>query len=513
MKIVEQILKSQFQRLKLNYSFGYVLKNIDNEELRYYHASYNNNVMMSTARLITNRLELIQFLNELTEKSFFDKINRPDTKWRVVDITNIIFYVNHLKDAPLGAPIALPVYITNNHGLRNVSADGNLCFFRCLAVHRGANPHWCEKAAKKLFHKYCVRFDIAPADFAGVQLFDFLHLEDFFELNLIAYKLDGKVAKLVQRSRELYQETMQLNVFENHLSVIVDFERYCGVYQCVHCNKLWYNTKHYNQHTKSCTTTVHEVFPGSIHRNPPTIFEKLEEIGIAVPYCDRYFPFFACYDFEAYFSKTKIFNNLMLTLDACHLPLSVAVASNIPGYESGVCFVTEGDEERLVQKLVNYLENLSDICYQLLVQKFDYVFEQLESSEHVRKEKILNKFHCYCKELVVLGFNSASYDLNLIKPTLIQILLKDIQFLIKRTNNYLCLKTSKLRFLDIKNFLAPGFSYRKFLVAYGAELRKFYFPYEFVTDLDKLERGLPEHGDFYSSLSKSNITQRLELLT
>ena len=79
-KIVEQILKSQFQRFKLNYSFGYVLKNIDNEELRYYHASYNNNVMISTARLISNRLELIQFLNELAEESFFDKINRPDTK-------------------------------------------------------------------------------------------------------------------------------------------------------------------------------------------------------------------------------------------------------------------------------------------------------------------------------------------------------------------------------------------------------------------------------------------------
>ena len=344
----------------------------------------------------------------------------------MVDITNITFYVNHLKDAPLGAPIALPVYIINNHGLRNVSADDNLCFFCCLAVHWGAKPHWCEKAAKKLMYKYCVRFDVAPADFAGVQLFDFIHLEDFFELNLIAYKLDGKVAKLVQRSCELYQETMRLNVFENHLSVIVDFERYCGVYQCVHCNKLWYNSKHYNQHTKSCTTTVREVFPGGIHRNPPTIFKKLEEIGIVVPRCDRHFPFFACYDFEAYFSKTKIFNNSMLTLDACHLPLSVALASNIRGYETGVCFVTEGDEERLVQKLVDYLENLSDICYQLLVQKFDYVFEQLDRSEHVRKEKILNEFHCYCKELVVLGFNSASYDLNLIKPTLIQILLKDI---------------------------------------------------------------------------------------
>ena len=506
-KIVDQILKFQFHRFKINYSFGYILKNIHDNELRYYHSSFNNNLMMETARLISNRHELIEFLNTLAEESFFDQIYRSDTKWKIVNIPNITFYINHIKDAPLGAPVDLPDYIMNNHGLRNVSAGDNLCFFRCLAVHCGAIPHWCEKAAKKLFRKYCVHFDVVPGDFAGVQLFDFIHLEDFFKLNLIAYELDGKVAKLVQRSREFYQETMRLNVFGNHLSVIVDFELYCGVYQCVHCDKLWDHSGNYYRHTKSCTTTVREVFPGGIHKNPATIFEKLDEIGIVVPHCDGHFPFFACYDFEAYFLKSEMFNNSMLTLDACHLPLSVAVASNIPGYESGVCFVTEGSDERLVQKLVNYLETLSDVCYQLLVQKFDYVFEQMESSENVRKEKILNEFHSYCKELIVLGFNSASYDLNLIKPTLIQILLKDIQFVIKRTNSYLCLKTSKLRFLDIKNFLAPGFSYRKFLVAYEAELRKFYFPYEFVTNLDKLESGLPEHGHFYSSLSKFNITQ------
>ena len=168
--------------------------------------------MMSTARLISNCQELIQFVNALAEETFFDKTNRPNTKWRVVDITNISFYINHVKDAPLGAPIDLFHYIKHNHGLRNVSSSNSLCFFRCLAVHQGANPYRCEKAAKNLFRAYCDRFDVAPERFAGVQLFDFPHLEDFFELNLIAYELDGKVAKLVQRSREFYQETMRLNV-------------------------------------------------------------------------------------------------------------------------------------------------------------------------------------------------------------------------------------------------------------------------------------------------------------
>ena len=171
----------------------------------------------------------------------------------------------------------------------------------------------------------------------------------------------------------------------------------------------------------------------------------------------------------------------------------------------------KGSEEELVQKLVDYSESLSEVFYKLLLEKFDYVFEQLERSENVRKEKLLNEFYCYCKELVVFGFKSASYDLNLIKPTLIQILLKDIQFVIKKTNSYFCLKTSKLRFLDIKNFLAPSFSCRKFFLAYGTELRKFYFPYEFVIDLDKLKSGLPEHSVFIllfrnrTSLKKNTI--------
>ena len=68
-------------------------------------------------------------------------------------------------------------------------------------------------------------------------------------------------------------------------------------------------------------------------------------------------------------------------------------------------------------------------------------------------------------------------------------------------------KNIQIKVFRHQKFFAPGFSYRKFLVAYGAELRKFYFPYEFVTDLDKLKSELPEHSVFYSSLSKPNITQ------
>ena len=73
------------------------MRNIDNNELRYYNASYNNSLVMETACLASIRQELIDFLNSLAEELLFSKINRPDTKCKVVDITNIMFYVNRLK--------------------------------------------------------------------------------------------------------------------------------------------------------------------------------------------------------------------------------------------------------------------------------------------------------------------------------------------------------------------------------------------------------------------------------
>ena len=68
------------------------------------------------------------------------------------------------------------------------------------------------------------------------------------------------------------------------------------------------------------------------------------------------------------------------------------------------------------------------------------------------------------------------------------------RFVIKKNNNYTCIATEKLKFLDIVNFLAPGFSYEKYLTAFGVEQKKYFFPYEYFTSLEKLEETcLPHH--------------------
>ena len=80
--IAERIMRDQQTRFKLNYSFGYVLKDIGTDELSYYHPSSNNAQVLDTAVTISNSNELEEFLRKITVEDFLKNFNRPDTKWK-----------------------------------------------------------------------------------------------------------------------------------------------------------------------------------------------------------------------------------------------------------------------------------------------------------------------------------------------------------------------------------------------------------------------------------------------
>ena len=125
-------------------------------------------------------------------------------------------------------------------------------------------------------------------------------------------------------------------------------------------------------------------------------------------------------------------------------------------------------------------------------------------------EKLQEKLELYLMELPVLGFNSGKYDINAAKNPFFAHLVKheQVKFVIKRNNNHMCLKTLHLKFRDITNYLAPGFSYDQFLKAYECTQTKGYFPYEWVDSIEKLEvPTLPPPEAFHSTLSGTDITE------
>ena len=178
------------------------------------------------------------------------------------------------------------------------------------------------------------------------------------------------------------------------------------------------------------------------------------------------------------------------------------------------------DDEIQEQEDVSFYRRLNVEVDRERRQQLRQTRDQLEElqdivggSEDVSDHKVLSqleeKLNAYIQELPVLGFNSGKYDLNASKEVLFPYVIKHqpIKFTVKRNNNHMCIKTDSLKFLDISNYLAPGFSYDQFLKAYECEQTKGFFPYQWLDCLDKLEEtSLPPHAAFYSSLKNANIT-------
>ena len=244
----------------------------------------------------------------------------------------------------------------------------------------------------------------------------------------------------------------------------------------------------------------------------------------------RYYPYRATFDFECYFNDERLPTNTdHVEWIARHVPLSVSVASNVP------CYITDGDSDKLVEEMMNNLIAISDAAYDSLLLSYVDVLADLDARKHAWEEetkeaeeeeeaengkKTVNPYktlekqlQAWLHQLPVLGFNSGRYDLNAIKKFFVPLLIHNNTaerascFVIKRQNNFMCLSTDKLKFLDMVNFLAPGVSNAKYLTAYGCELGKGHFPYEYMDDLQKLEdRALPPQAAFYSRLKNEGIS-------
>ena len=77
-------------------------------------------------------------------------------------------------------------------------------------------------------------------------------------------------------------------------------------------------------------------------------------------------------------------------------------------------------------------------------------------------------------QVAVIGLNSGKYDLNLIKQYFVERIAKNVWQIkvAKKDNNYMFLTTSRFKFLDILNFLAPGMSYEKWCKSLECRLKK-----------------------------------------
>ena len=222
----------------------------------------------------------------------------------------------------------------------------------------------------------------------------------------------------------------------------------------------------------------------------------------------RYYPYRATFDFECWFDTEQLPSDSdRVHWVARHVPLSVSVASNVPGHERVKCLVTNGDTNKLVIDMMAIMISMSDTAYDSIKDSYENVLEQLaeamtrwdeqeetalsaaddddgKKSRRTKNpyKKLMGQLYGWMRQLPVVGFNSGHYDLNAIKQFLVPYFLSTTKteeqeeeeeedenegdgsfFVIKRNNTFMCLSTDQLKFLDMTNYIAPGFSYDKYL--------------------------------------------------
>ena len=522
---------------KVNVSFGFVLREKENNRLRYYHSSNNCcGRYLEEPSLITNRDDFESFLERIREPDILQwaVAQRPNSDWVCEHVTNATFFLNRIVDHPIGCVgIVLPPLIKRNKSIIGLETDGNgrpyidnLCLFRCLALHLG-------REAAALYAEYT---DTPVRHFAGVTLDELDKVETTFDVNVCVYKLvptgnEKTKADIVRRSLCSYAQTIYLNLYETHFSYIKDINTYCHSWRCRNCEtSLWKSPYHLHRHESTCEAGVNRIYKGGVYQPPSSIFQRLDDEGITVPEALRFYPFRATFDFECFFDRDNVpADSDRVQGIARHVPLSVSLASNVPGYEPAQCYVTDGDSDKLVADMMSHLHAVSDAAFESLKPSYESVLNELEArkeewddaeseanteEEENEKESKTNPFNTlagqllgWLRQLPVVGFNSGKYDLNVVKKFFIPLLIHNNAAVIKRQNTFMCLSTTNLKFLDVTQYLAPGVSYDKYLKAYGCDLQKGHFPYEYMDGIGKLEdRALPPQAAFFSQLKNEGIS-------
>ena len=118
--------------------------------------------------------------------------------------------------------------------------------------------------------------------FNGINFSDLPQIEDLFKINIVIYQLDENVAKLIQKSRELFDETMRLNLYHNHPSLITGLEKYCIVHQCSKIkSNLHYTRRITPKRVTSCGAHLRGLAPGQ-HSSEETS-QRWRVVGDTVP--------------------------------------------------------------------------------------------------------------------------------------------------------------------------------------------------------------------------------------
>ena len=257
-----------------------------------------------------------------------------------------------------------------------------------------------------------------------------------------------------------------------------------------------------------CSERGKHIYSNNVHQHRETFFGKLDSLDIQYIDDQKLFKNPAVFEFESIcIPEENIRNTKTTTWIGKNVPISVLISSNLIAVPIFLCnskprdffesFIgaVEGSatqikaqmkwkfpevETTIKSKLIRILEPLNERrCRNQRVFEFeDHCIEddneekdastqflQMQKNQLIELQEHLER---YCNVLPVFGFNSAKYDINLIKSYLLPILTNERNMeptVIKNAKQFVSFKFGDVQLLDIMKFLGAATSHDSFLKA------------------------------------------------
>ena len=95
---LQETLADYSSKIKINIAFGFILRNRNRDELKFFHPS-NNTMLFKTPRLLQNPNDYNKLVDDIEQEDAFEyaRLQRPSTNWIVERIICIRFDIYRLN--------------------------------------------------------------------------------------------------------------------------------------------------------------------------------------------------------------------------------------------------------------------------------------------------------------------------------------------------------------------------------------------------------------------------------
>ena len=365
--------------------------------------------------------------------------------------------------------------------------------------------------------------------------------------------MDGElIGELCRRSNQKYENSVKLFCYNNHICYVNSINVLFKAFRCITCDTFFSTTGILERHLVTCSDRVKHIYPKNVYEPRETPFEKLGAFKNPYRKEQKLFENLAIFDFESNCGKQDSYKQIETTTwIRRHVPIAVFISSNLISEPIFLCnasphhlilsFITASEglatqsktqmkmifievETAIKIKLCTILEQINQRRNRAeKVSNFvaDCIVEEEEkdlSTQNLQLQKnqlvdLKQHFERYCNVLPVFGFNSAKYNINLIKSCFILILVneRDIEpTILKKANQFVSFNFGDIQLLDIMNFLGGDTSLDSFLKAYKTGETKGFIPYEWFHCPEKMNnKNFPSYDSLHSILRNNNPLKKI----